>query len=259
MIRVHGYLGTISDALREEVTQADLVVGGQRHLDALAVPDDKRQKLGLIGPAIERIQSLPDDANVVVIASGDPLFFGVVRRIRQAGLRVEVVTAPTSLQAAFAAVALPWDDAQFVSSHSKDIETAVRLAKIHPKVGVLTAPNRGLAELVDGLAGRGKTFVLAEKIGEEGQRVRVLDEDAAKAVIADEDILSPNVVLVLEHHPDSPEALGINPELAGDVNVNGPDDPQPGSDTNPDGSDRDPIIGQIINSDAAVALSLIHI
>ena len=28
MIRVHGYLGTISDALREEVTQADLVVGG---------------------------------------------------------------------------------------------------------------------------------------------------------------------------------------------------------------------------------------
>ena len=36
MIRVHGYLGTISDALREEVTQADLVVGGQRHLDALA-------------------------------------------------------------------------------------------------------------------------------------------------------------------------------------------------------------------------------
>jgi len=253
MIRVHGYLGTISDALREEVTQADLVVGGQRHLDALAVPDDKRQKLGLIGPAIERIQSLPDDANVVVIASGDPLFFGVVRRIRQAGLRGEVVTAPTSLQAAFAAVALPWDDAQFVSSHSKDIETAVRLAKIHPKVGVLTAPNRGLAELVDGLAGRGKTFVLAEKIGEEGQRVRVLDEDAAKAVIADEDILSPNVVLVLEHHPDSPEALGINPELAGDVNVNGPDDPQPGSDTNPDGSDRDPIIGQIINSDAAVA------
>ena len=76
MIRGHGYLGTMSDALREEVVQADLVVGGQRHLDALNVPVDKRQKLGLIGPAVERIQSLPDDANIVVIASGDPLFFG---------------------------------------------------------------------------------------------------------------------------------------------------------------------------------------
>ncbi|MGK2309742.1 precorrin-3B C(17)-methyltransferase [Cutibacterium sp. V970] len=253
MIRVHGYLGTISDALRREVADADLVVGGQRHLDALDVPEEKRQKLGLIGPAVERIQSLPDDAEVVVIASGDPLFFGVVRRIRQAGLSVEVMTAPTSLQAAFAAVALPWDDAQFVSAHSKGIETAIRLAKTHPKVGVLTAPNRGLAELVNGLAGLGKTFVLAEKIGEESQRVRVLDEGDARAIIAGDGILSPNVVLVLDHHPDSPEALGINPELAGDVNVNGPEDPQPGTDTNPDGSDRDPIIGQIINSDAAAA------
>ena len=70
MIRVHGYLGTITDAMRDDVAHADLVVGGQRHLDALDVPDDKRQKLGLIGPAVERIQSLPDDARVVVIASG---------------------------------------------------------------------------------------------------------------------------------------------------------------------------------------------
>ena len=105
------------------------------------------------------------------------------------GLNVEVVTAPTSLQAAFAAVALPWDDAQFVSSHSKSVETAIRLARIHPKVGVLTAPGRGRAELVDGLAGRGKTFVLAERIGEENQQVRVRDEDAARAVVADEDVL----------------------------------------------------------------------
>ena len=91
MIRVHGYLGTISDSLRQEVADADLVVGGQRHLDALNVPDEKRQKLGLIGPAVERVQSLPGDANVVVIASGDPLFFGVVRRIRQAGLKLSLI------------------------------------------------------------------------------------------------------------------------------------------------------------------------
>ncbi|MDU5843965.1 MAG: precorrin-6y C5,15-methyltransferase (decarboxylating) subunit CbiE, partial [Cutibacterium avidum] len=55
MIRVHGYLGTISDSLRQEAADADLVVGGQRHLDALNVPDEKRQKLGLIGPAVERV------------------------------------------------------------------------------------------------------------------------------------------------------------------------------------------------------------
>lgn len=253
MIRVHGLLGTITEAMRADVAAADLVVGGQRHLDALDVPDERRQKLGLIGPAIERIQALPQGSRVVVIASGDPLFFGVVRRLRQAGLEVEVVTAPTSLQAAFAAVALPWDDAQLVSAHSKGIETAIRVARVHPKVGVLTAPGRGLPELLDGLAGLGRTFVVAERIGEEDQRVRVLDEAAARAAVAADDLASPNVVLVLAHHPDTVEALGVNPEVAGDVSVNGPDDPQPGADTNPDGSDRAPIIGQVINSDAAVA------
>ncbi|AXE39587.1 precorrin-3B C(17)-methyltransferase [Acidipropionibacterium virtanenii] len=253
MIRVHGYLGEITAAMRDDVAASQLVVGGKRHLDALDVPEERRQVLGLIGPAIERIQTLDADARVTVVASGDPLFFGVVRRMRQAGLKPEVVTAPSSLQAAFAAIALPWDDAQLVSSHTGGIESAIRLAKVHPKVGVLTAPKKGLPELVEGLAGLGRHYVVAERIGEPGQRIRVLDEDAARSVVDAEDLSSPYVVLVLAHHPDSPEAIGISPELVGDVNTPAPGDPQPGSDTNPDGSDRAPIIGQIVNTDAAIA------
>lgn len=253
MIRVHGYLGEITEAMRDDVASSQLVVGGKRHLDALGVPDDRRQVLGLIGPAIERIRNLDAGARVTVVASGDPLFFGVVRRMRQAGLKPEVVTAPSSLQAAFAAIALPWDDAQLVSSHTGGIESAIRLAKVHPKVGVLTAPGKGLPELVEGLAGLGRYFVVAERIGEPGQRVRVLDEDSVRPVIGAEDLASPYVVLVLAHHPDSAEAIGTSPELVGDVNTVGPDDPQPGSATNPDGSDKAPIIGQIVNTDAAIA------
>ncbi|MDN5976804.1 precorrin-3B C(17)-methyltransferase [Acidipropionibacterium jensenii] len=253
MIRVHGYLGTLTEAMNRDVADSALVVGGRRHLDALGVPEDKRQVLGLIGPAIERIQSLPTDSKVTVVASGDPMFFGVVRRMRQAGLRPEVITAPSSLQAAFAAIALPWDDAQLVSSHTGGIESAIRVAKVHPKVGVLTAPHKGLPELVAGLAGLGRYYVVAERIGEENQRIRILDEDAARAVVDAEDLTSPYVVLVLAHHPDDPAEIGVSPELVGDVNTPGPQDPTPGSDTNPDGSDRTPIIGQIINTDAAIA------
>ena len=62
MIRVHGYLGTITEAMRTDVAASALAVGGRRHLDALGVPEEKRQVLGLIGPAIERIQALPADA-----------------------------------------------------------------------------------------------------------------------------------------------------------------------------------------------------
>lgn len=142
MIRVHGFLGGISEALRADLATADLVVGGRRQLDDAGVLAAQRVELGALAPAIERLKALDDDKLAVVIASGDPGFFGILRPLRRAGLHCEVVPTITSLQAAFAAVALPWDDAQLVSAHSGGIEAAIRIAGVHPKVGVLTAPAR---------------------------------------------------------------------------------------------------------------------
>ena len=202
---MHGYAGSASPALLRAVAEADLVVGGQRHLDALGVPVDRRIVLGPLAPAIEALAGLPQDAKALVIASGDPLFHGVVRPLRAAGLRVTVVPAVSSLQLAFAAVALPWDDALLVSAHGVDPGPALEACRVHPKVGVLTDPKVGLAQLVAATAGLGRTFVLAERLGEVDERVRVLSEDEARAV---DDATQPNVVLVLAHHPDDPAALG---------------------------------------------------
>lgn len=205
MITVHGYAGSPSPALHHAVAAADLVVGGRRHLDALNVPVGRRIVLGPLAPAIEALTALPQDAKALVIASGDPLFHGIVRRLRLAGLTVSVVPAVSSLQLAFAAVALPWDDALLVSAHGVDPGPAMAACRVHPKVGVLTDPTVGLAQLVAETAGLGRTFVLAERLGEPDERVRVLSEDEARAV---DDATQPNVVLVLAHHPDDPAALG---------------------------------------------------
>lgn len=247
MIHVHGFLGTVSTTLRADLMKADLVVGGRRQLDEAGVPDEKRIVLGRLAPAIERLKELPAGQLAVVIASGDPGFFGILRTLRRSGLDCTVVPAVGSLQAAFAAVALPWDDAQLVSAHAGGIEPAVRIAKTHPKVGVLTAPGKGLVELTAALRGLGKYFVLAERLGEANERVRVLTEDQA-AELGDEDLLSPYVVLILDAAPDSLQAIGNTPQIAGDPNAPAPDDPRPGSDTRADGSDRAPIIGQVVNS-----------
>lgn len=250
MIRVHGFLGAISDELRADLARAEVVVGGRRQLDDAGVPAARRVELGALAPAIERLKALDADKLAVVIASGDPGFFGVLRPLRRAGLQCEVVPTITSLQAAFAAVGLPWDDAQLVSAHSGDIETAVRIARVHPKVGVLTAPGKGLPELAVALRGMNKHYVVAERLGEAGERVRVLDEAAALAV-GDSDLAHPYVVLVLDAAPDSAEAVGTSPQLAGDANAPGPDDPRPGTNTRADGSDRAPIVGQVVNSTRA--------
>ncbi len=218
MITVFGYIGSPSAELREAVSDAALVVGGRRHLDALNVPEERRIVLGRIAPAIEVLQALTGDEKAVVIASGDPLFYGVVRRIRAAGLKVRVIPALTSLQLAFAAVALPWDDALLVSLHGNDPEPAIAALRAHQKVGLLTDGRTGLPQIVDATAGLGRTYVLAERLGEDDEQIRVLSEDQAREIT---DIAQPNVVLVLAYHPDDPAALGEQTAIAGGVRPQG--------------------------------------
>lgn len=212
MITVFGYLGAPGPRLREAAASASLVVGGRRHLDALEVPEDKRVVLGPLVPAIEALSALSGDQDAVVVASGDPLFYGVVRRIRAAGLAVHVVPEVGSLPAAFAAVALPWDDALLVSAHGNDPAPALLACVEHPKVGVLTDHRTGLPQIVAATTGLGRWYVLAERLGEADERVRVLNEAEALRVT---EPAQPHVVLVLAHHPDDPAALGDQHGIAG--------------------------------------------
>lgn len=212
MILVHGYAGRRGHELRRAVADAALVVGGRRHLAALGVPESKSIPLGPLDPAIAALAALDPDQDAVVVASGDPLFFGVVRRLRLAGLQVRVVPEVTSLQLAFAAVALPWDDALLVSVHGQDPAPALQACRTHPKVGVLTDPATGLPEIVAATGGLGRTYVLGERLGESDERVLVLSEAEALAVT---DVAHPHVVLVLAHHPDDPDALGVQAAVHG--------------------------------------------
>lgn len=198
MISVHGLLGQASLELRMTAASADWVVGGRRHLDTLGVPEDRRITLGALRPAIERVASIPSDQLVVVVASGDPLYFGVVRALRDEGLQAEVATAPSSIACAFAAVGLPWDDAVVVSAHGRPLATAVNLARCLPKVAVFTSAEHGIRELAAALADVPRWYVLAERLGETDQCVRVLDAAGAATVVP----LEPNVVLVLAAPPE---------------------------------------------------------
>lgn len=198
MITVHGLLGTPSVELRVAAATADWVVGGRRHLDALDVEPERRIVLGALRPAVERIAAMPESTQVAVIASGDPLYFGVVRALRVHGLRPEVVTALSSIASAFAAVGLPWDDAVVVSVHGRPLAPALNLARALPKVAVFTSAEHGIRELAAGLDDVERWFVLAERLGEPDARVRLLDAGAAAVT----EPMEPNVVLVLAAPPE---------------------------------------------------------
>lgn len=239
MIIVHGYLGEPSPRLRADAARAALVVGGQRHLDALGVPEPKRVVLGKLDPAIAALKALGDDDLAVVVASGDPLFYGIGRRLRAEGLPMRVVPTATSVAAAFATVCLPWDDAAVVSAHGHDLAAAVDVCRTHPKVAVLTARDRGVRELAAALPER--TFVLCERLGEADERVRTLTATEAATLSAD-DVAEPNVVLVLTDRPerlDTPASTPVAGEPALEVD---PQDDEPRADA---------VVGHVVNSPAS--------
>jgi len=196
VITVVGWSGQpLPEPARDALAAATLVVGGQRHLGAVDLPERaERVVLGPLEPALEAIAA--HDGRVVVLASGDPGFFGIVRALaeRFGSDQLYVVPSASSVALAFARVALPWDDAVVVSAHGRDLRRAVNACRAHPKVAVLTGPGAGPAELGSALVGSDRTLVVLEDLGGPAERVtRVSPEQAADARWRD---LS--VVLVLD-------------------------------------------------------------
>ncbi|MEU0647332.1 precorrin-6y C5,15-methyltransferase (decarboxylating) subunit CbiE [Streptomyces umbrinus] len=152
---------------------AGLVVGGRRHLAAVTtIPDTaERVVLGPLAPALDAIEQFlekpADQGRAVVLASGDPGFFGIVRALaeRFGAERLEVHPGVSSVATAFARIGLTWDDAVVVSAHGRDLRTAVNVCRAHPKVAVLTGPGSGPAELGAALRSSGRVLVVASALG----------------------------------------------------------------------------------------------
>ncbi|MFJ8363943.1 precorrin-6y C5,15-methyltransferase (decarboxylating) subunit CbiE [Streptomyces sp. NPDC093984] len=187
MITVVG-TGTGAPLPEEVLAAADLVVGGRRHLDAARLPEGaERIVLGPLAPALDAIERYLDkERRVVVLASGDPGFFGIVRALgeRFGPDRLDVRPGVSSVAGAFARLGLTWDDAVVVSAHGREMRTAVNVCRARPKVAVLTGPGAGPAELgaalCDGSADR--VLVVATALGDlERERVeRVTPAEAAE-------------------------------------------------------------------------------
>ncbi|MER6525927.1 precorrin-6y C5,15-methyltransferase (decarboxylating) subunit CbiE [Streptomyces sp. NPDC001508] len=194
-VTVIGWDGSpLTAAARSALGAATLVAGAAHHLALPEVPPTaERIRLGSVALAARRIAAHRGSA--VVLADGDPGFFGVVRTLRapEFGLEVEVVPAVSAVAAAFARAGMPWDDAQVVVAHRRTLRRAVNVCRAHTKVAVLTSPGAGPAELGLLLEGVHRTFVICEELGTERERVTVVTSDKA----ADHAWRDPNLVIVI--------------------------------------------------------------
>jgi precorrin-6Y C5,15-methyltransferase (decarboxylating) len=179
---------------------AALVAGGRRHLEDLAVAPERAVVFeGDLSGGLSRIEA--EGGPVVVLASGDPGFFGITRllgeRFGPADLRV--LPAVSSVALAFARAGVSWDDAVTVSAHGREPRRAVNFCRAHPKVAVLTSPDFGPAELAGSLDGLGRSFVVVERLGGPDERVFRGDAGSVSGMGWDD----PNVVVVMDEERTS--------------------------------------------------------
>ncbi|MCW2886047.1 MAG: precorrin-6y C5,15-methyltransferase (decarboxylating), CbiE subunit [Streptosporangiaceae bacterium] len=220
MITVVGLDGSgLPAGAQARLDSAELVVGGARQLDSVRLPDHARTVvMGNVTAALDEIDATlakddgdgaqPRENRVVVLASGDPGFFGIVRALRERRHEAEVLPAVSSVARAFALAGLPWEDALVVSAHGRELRRAVNACRAHPKVAVLTAPGAGPAELARELAPSApRTFVVCEDLGGPAERVT----HCRPAEATTHGWRDPNVVIVL----DARQAVGPRTWIAG--------------------------------------------
>jgi precorrin-6Y C5,15-methyltransferase (decarboxylating) len=129
-------------ALRQRVEEAEVLAGGERHLGYF--PHVAAERLPIRHPLEAWVEGVAAAAEagrrVVVLASGDPLFYGIGTRLvaRLGPERVDFHPQATSLQLAFARLGIPWEDAAWVSIHARPFDNLRKVLGRAAKIGVLT-------------------------------------------------------------------------------------------------------------------------
>ena len=149
-----GWEGFSARAL-DVISQAQVMVGHQRHLDIFPDFAGTKMVLGELSTLLDFLQKT--DKLVVVLASGDPTFFGISRFLLRnlPKERIEIFANVTSMQYAFSRIKEPWDDAIFVSVHGRGMHAAVDKIIAAEKACVLTDKLNTPAAIARELIARG--------------------------------------------------------------------------------------------------------
>ena len=124
------------------INQATILIGGKRHLDYFSHHNAIKLVIGNLNKLISQIKDYQDrQEKIVILATGDPLFFGIGRLLLANFPAEELEFYPhlSCVQLAFNRLKVSWHDAEFISIHGRDIELLIKTIKQgKEKIAVIT-------------------------------------------------------------------------------------------------------------------------
>lgn len=166
----------LTPAARALVAQASLIVGGARHLAMIDAPAERLQWPSPLTDALPHILA-QRGRPTVVLASGDPFFYGVGDLIARHVARDEIFCVPAPSAFSLAAARLKWSqqDCALLSLHGRAFERVT--PHLQPRARIIalswdeTTPTRLARHLAARGMGASRLYVL-ERLGGPHERMR---------------------------------------------------------------------------------------
>ncbi len=167
----------LTPAARERLAAAEVLAGGRRLLDYF--PEHPAEKVPLdrnVAATLRDLAGRAADRRLVILASGDPNYYGVGPLAVQifGPERVEMWPNVTTVQAAAARLKVAWHDARVVSLHGRSWERLDEALARGGKLFIYTDPEHTPGAIARELLARGldqASLAVLENLGQPEERV----------------------------------------------------------------------------------------
>lgn len=191
---------------RELLQSADMIFGAEQALAMIPEPIAQRVPIGAnLAEVVQTLEANLGKQRMIVVASGDPLFYGVARYLcdRLGKDRFEVWPHVSSMQLAFARVKETWEEAYLTNLATHPLESVLDRIRTAEVVGIFTSEEEDPPTIARELLARGLDYFRAfvcENLGAPDERVT----QGELSEIQEMDF-APLNVMILKRKPDRPD------------------------------------------------------
>jgi precorrin-6Y C5,15-methyltransferase (decarboxylating) len=207
-------LAGLTARARELLSSAGVVLGSEQTLAALPELSAERFRIGPdLQEVVRFLEANLGRKKMIVVAGGDPLFYGVARYLcdRMGKDRFEVLPHVSSMQLAFARIKESWEEAYLTNLATHSLETVLDRIRTAETVGLFTSEQEGPPEVARQLLARGLDYFRAyvcENLGAPDERV----SQGELSDIQEMDF-GPLNVMILKRKPNRPDLPALAPRF----------------------------------------------
>ncbi len=198
-------LESLTTAAQQSLAQAEIIYGSERQLKLVAGFNGNYQQYPSPFSALKtelesKFNASKKVSHIVLLASGDPLFFGVGAWLQRTfeSINIRFHPQPSSIQLAFSRIAKPWQDAKIISLHGRPLASLRTVLGKHSLLAVLTDANShpvAIAKELVQMEFTESTIWVAEELDTDAEKI---SEFSAKVLVTESIVFSPLNVVIIE-------------------------------------------------------------